>query len=149
MPFRLGESDRPKFGLDGWINYDVRAISVADLEELSERFDFDPADWPEALFGQLTLDQAGDPDAKPKAPRWRNRAIVWMLLRQNGVDISWNDAGSVAFYNISYQPPEPETTAEPGKGAASPASTASARSAASTTGRLGKSSTTRRSKSTP
>lgn len=131
MPFRLGDTDRAKFDLDDWLDYDVRRISVADLEELSERYDFDPTDWPDPLLGALTLEQAGDPDAKPKPPRWRNRAIVWMLLRQNGVQATWEQAGEAFFTEIMYRAPE---EAEVGKGE-SPPSTGSPPSGGSTTRR--------------
>lgn len=138
MPFRLGDTDRAKFALDDWLDYDVRRISVADLEELSERYDFDPTDWPDPLLGALTLEQAGDPDAKAKPPRWRNRAIVWMLLRQNGVQATWEQAGEAFFTEIMYRAPEVE--AEVGKGE-SPPSTDSRPSGGSTTRRSRSSST--------
>lgn len=144
MPFRLGETDRVKFGLDDWVDMSVRRISVADLEELSERFDFDPSDWPDPYVGVLTLEQAGDPDAKPKAPRWRPRAVVWMLLRQNGVPVTWDEAGSVAFLEIQYRP---EVEVDAGKGG-SPPSSGSPASGGSTTRRSRSSSTSTKPKST-
>jgi hypothetical protein len=101
---RLCDDDRKHFGLsDEWIDFDLRAISVGDLEWLSERFNFDPDDWPEPFQGQLTLEQAGDPDAKPKSPRWRNHAFAWMLLRQAGVDASWDEAGAVRLYLVQFR----------------------------------------------
>lgn len=94
MQIRLCDEDQRHFGCPEWIDFDLRNICVADLEELSERFGFDPDDWPEPLRGQLTLEQAGDPEAKPKPPRWRDRAIAWMALRQNGLPVSWDEAGA-------------------------------------------------------
>lgn len=94
MQLRLCDEDRRHFGCPEWIEFDLRNICVADLEELSERFGFDPDDWPDPLRGQLTLEQAGDPEAKPKPPRWRDRAIAWMALRQNGFPVSWDEAGA-------------------------------------------------------
>jgi hypothetical protein len=94
VKIRLCDEDRALFGCDEWLDpASVLAISINDLDELAGRFEFDPSDWPEPLFGQLTLDQAGVEGAKPKPPPWRSRAQVWMLLRQNGYDVSWEDVG--------------------------------------------------------
>lgn len=135
MEFQLCPEDRALFGCGEWLPCDIRAISVADLEELSERFAFDPEDWPEPFSGQLTLEQAGDPDAKPKPPRWRNRALIWMILRQNGCDVSWEDVGKARAYLIQArhdEVPELAPGKEPTEETPSPPS---------------ESSTTRRSKS--
>ena len=97
MAIRLCDKDRERFGCAEWLDWSPSAVSVADLEWLSDKFGFDPDDWPTPLVGELTLEQAGDPDAKPKPPRWRNRAWAWMLLRQNGHMVTWEEAGEVRF----------------------------------------------------
>lgn len=149
MPFRLGDKDRARYGLPEWIDYSPYSITLADIQELSERFDFDATDWPDPYLGQITLEQAGDPDAKAKPPKWRNWAWAWMLLRQNGVDASWADAGTVFFYEIQFKPADAAAPSdvEPGKDA-SPPSTASRSSGSSTTRRSSTSTASRKSKST-
>lgn len=130
MSIRLCDEDRERFGCEEWLDFDVRDISVADLGELSERFDFDPYDWPEPFFGALTLEQAGNPDAKPKPPRWQGQATVWMLLRQNGCDVSWDGAGAARIGRARSRPspgkddPEqdPSETSESSTTAPSPSS---------------------------
>lgn len=107
MAIRLCDGDRERFGCDEWLEFSPLAISVADMEELSDRFGFDPEDWPEPFIGQLTLEQAGNPDAKPKPPRWRNHAVAWMLLRQNGHDVSWEEAGAVRLHLAKGGDPPP------------------------------------------
>jgi hypothetical protein len=137
MRFRLCEEDRKRFGVAEWLTFDLRAISVADLEELSERCGFDPTDWPEPWLGQLTLEQAGDPDARPKPPRWHDRASAWMLLRQNGCAASWDDAGTVRMFLVDFRGDE-IAPASPGKGdtqeTPSPDSEASTTTPSSTSG---------------
>lgn len=99
MPrFSIPESDQREFGAPAVLDWNPLDITVEDLEELSERFGFDPSDWPVPLNGELTLEQAGDPDAVPKPPKWRNRALIWTTLRQNGIDVSWERAGKGHFY---------------------------------------------------
>jgi hypothetical protein len=99
----LCEEDQERFGAGEWLNFDLRNISVADMEFLSDKFGFDPADWPTPFMGELTLDQAGDPDAVPAAPRWQTRAMCWILLRQNGVRVTWDEAGEVHHMLMRYQ----------------------------------------------
>lgn len=127
MPrFSIPESDQKEFGAPDVLVWDPVDITVEDLEELSERFGFDPADWPIPLNGELTLEQAGDPDARPKPPKWRNRALVWMTLRQNGMDVSWQHAGKGHFYLWRRVPDEPVIQGkEPTEETHSPASAAS------------------------
>jgi len=106
---RLGDEDRQRFSMPEWCTFDLRNISLAELGELSERFGFDPNDWPDPWVGELTLDQAGDPDAKPIPPPWRNQALMWMVLRQNGADVSWDDAAQTRPLMATWEPdPEPE-----------------------------------------
>jgi hypothetical protein len=104
MGIRLCDADRERFGCEEWLDFDVRDVTVADLGELAERHGFDPYDWPEPFFGALTLDQAGDPDAKPRPPRWQGHAAVWMALRQNGCDVSWADAGTARIGRARSRP---------------------------------------------
>ncbi len=93
MKIRLCDKDRELFGCDEWLEWSVLDISINDLDELAGRFGFDVEDWPDPFYGQLTLEQAGVEGAKPKPPPWRPLAMVWMLLRQNGINVSWEDAG--------------------------------------------------------
>lgn len=118
MLYRLCDEDRERFGCAEWLPYSALNVNVADLEDLSERFDFDPSEWPTPLFGELTLEQAGDPDAKPVPPRWQMRAVVWQILRQNGHQISWEDAGlaHVGLMRVRREEgkdPEPSPGSEP------------------------------------
>lgn len=93
MKVRLCDKDRELFGCEEWLEWSPADISIDDLDELAGRFGFDPEEWPEPFFGQLTLEQAGDPEAKPKPPPWRSRAVIWMMLRQNGHPVSWEETG--------------------------------------------------------
>lgn len=118
MEYRLSDQDRERFGCAEWLPYSPYDISVADLEDLSDRFDFDPSEWPTPLFGELTLEQAGDPTAKPVPPRWQMRATVWQILRQNGHDVSWDDAGTVRIGHVTARriegkDPEPSPGSDP------------------------------------
>ena len=146
MRFQICEADQKRFGAPEWLEYDARDITVADLNYLSERFGFDPNDWPEPFQGQLTLEQAGDPDAQPKPPPWRNQAMCWMLLRQTGFPVSWDEAADMHFFRLRVDLPD-EVLAEMGKGPTTPARR-SAPSGASTTRRSGTSTASRRKKST-
>jgi hypothetical protein len=93
VKIRVCDEDRELFGCDEWLEFTPLNISLDALDELAQRFDFDPGEWPEPFYGQLTLEQAGVEGAKPKSPPWRARATVWMLLRQNGFPVSWEDVG--------------------------------------------------------
>jgi hypothetical protein len=115
MRFQISEADQKEFGAPEFLEFDLRAISAGDLEELSERHGFDPMDWPDPWIGELTLDMAGDPGAQPKPPPWRNRALAWMLLRQNGIDVSWEEAGKARVF-LMRRIPEPDEPS-PGKDA--------------------------------
>ncbi len=108
MKVRPCEADRQRFGLPEWCELDFRNVTVGEMTELANRFGFDQNDWPEVLQGQLTLEQAGNPDAVPKPPTWRNLLVAWLLLHQNGVDASWEDAGDVHMFLLEYDLPAPE-----------------------------------------
>ena len=116
MKVRPCEADRQRFNLPEWCEIDFRNVTVGEMTDLSTRFGFDQNDWPEVLQGQLTLEQAGDPDAVPKAPPWRNLLVAWLLLRQNGVEASWEDAEHVHMFLLEYDLPTPEPVASVGKG---------------------------------
>ncbi|HEX6872408.1 MAG TPA: hypothetical protein VF163_15030 [Micromonosporaceae bacterium] len=104
MQIRLCDTDRERFNVDEWLEFDPLDISVADLDELGARFGFDPFDdddpWPVPFYGSLTLEQAGNPDAKPKPPKWQRRAVAWMVLRQAGCDVSWEESGKVRIMRM-------------------------------------------------
>lgn len=107
--FRLCDEDRARFGCPEWIEFNLRAISMRDLAELSDRFGFDPMDWPDPFLGEITFEQAGDPEAKPKPPVWHLQATAWQMLRQAGCDVSWDDAGEVRLFLADREAdPEPE-----------------------------------------
>ena len=105
MRFQIGEADQKEFDAPEWLDFDLRAISAGDLEELSDRFGFDPMDWPDPWIGEIALEDAGD-GAVPKPPKWRNRALAWMLLRQNGIDVSWEEAGKARVFLMRRDPAE-------------------------------------------
>lgn len=116
MEFRLRDEDRERLGGPEWLPWSPMAVTINDLDELVDRFDFDPDDWPTPFFGELTLEQAGDPEAQPKSPRWQRRAAVWMALRQNGIDVSWDDVGTVRIFQVESRVGEPgkaDPTTEP------------------------------------
>jgi hypothetical protein len=110
LRFQLCEEDRTHFQAPEWLEFDPRNITVGELEELAARYGFDAMEWPAPFYGELTLEQAGDPDATPKPPPWRNRALAWMLLRQNGLDVSWEDSGAMHLF-LMVREPEPEVEA--------------------------------------
>jgi hypothetical protein len=112
MRLQVPDVDQKEFGTPEVLEFDLWSISVDDLDELSERFGFDPMDWPDPFVGEVTLDMAGDPDARPKPPKWRSRALVWMALRQNGFDVSWESAGKARAFRWS---PLPEPEVDRGK----------------------------------
>jgi hypothetical protein len=137
---QFGEKDRQRWDLPEWVEFDPRDIATADLEDLSERFAFDMRDWPTVLFGELTLEQAGDPDAVPAPPKWQTRALVWMALRQNGRMVSWDEAGEargtwLRFKSVGKAQSQSPDTSKP-----------SDEPASSTTRRSRSSSATRKSK---
>jgi len=135
------DADRERYGLPEWCELDLRNVTVGELTELSVRFEFNPSDWPEVLQGQLTLEQAGNPDAVPVPPAWRNSVVAWLLLRQNGLgDASIEDAADVHLFLLDYESAEPAVR---GKGRSLPAKK-SAPSAASTTRRSSTSTRSRR-----
>lgn len=136
LHYRLADADRERFGCAEWLPYSVLDITIDDLEELSDRFGFDPTEWPTPYLGELTLEQAGDPDAKPVPPRWQMRAAVWQILRQNGHDVSWDDVGTVRAGQVLVRREEGKDP-EPSPG-----------SATSTTPPSGSSSTSRKRTST-
>jgi len=100
---RFGDHDRERWGLAEWVEWDPMDVSIGDLTELSERFGFDPTDWPHVFYGEIPLEQAGSPDAQRKAPRWQYQAMAWMVLRQNGVDVSWDEAGTARVGRFRYR----------------------------------------------
>lgn len=111
MRLRLDEDDAKMLGCERILPLDLSAIAIADLDELSERFDFDPEDWPTPLVGEIAFADAGNPDAKPKKPRWQKQAAVWVAVRCSGVEITWEQAGRVQALKTMYLADE----VEPGK----------------------------------
>lgn len=144
MPYiSFGEKDRARWGLDEWLEFDPRDITIGDLQELSERFEFDHTDWPSPYFGEIPLEQAGSPDAQRVAPKWQIQATAWMCLRQNNIPVSWDEAGAIQAGWMRWRTGADEVES-PGKDD-SPGTT-SRRSAASTTPSSGTSSRRSRAK---
>lgn len=123
---KLSDADRQRFDCKEWLPVELADASITDVEELSDRFGFDPIDdWPEAMRGTISLEDAGQGEDKRKRPKWYMRALVWMALHQNGHDVSWDDAGLVQFLRLDFKSDDP---VEPGKGEAdgSPSETSDA-----------------------
>jgi len=98
----LGEKDRERWGCAEALELDLMDTSIADVSELSERFGFEPDDWPDAMIGDIPFEQAGSPDARPVQPRWQKHAAVWLALHQAGHDATWDDVGKVSFLRAGY-----------------------------------------------
>lgn len=124
MKVRLCDEDRVLFGCEEWLEpANAANISINDLDELAGRFGFEPDDWPEVLRGQLTLEQAGVEGAKPKPPSWRTRAQMWLLLRQNGHAVSWEDVGKAHPLLVTNDLADPSPGKDPAPSAPSATST--------------------------
>lgn len=102
MRLRLNEQDAERLGCEQVLTFETALVSVADVGELADRYDFDPYDWPHPLFGEIAFADAGNPDAKPKPPRWQQHAVVWLTLRQNGHAVSWDAAGTVSAMRLAF-----------------------------------------------
>lgn len=114
---RLCDEDRKRFGIDEeWVEFDPLDVSVNDLDMLAERYGFDPMDWPVPFRGELSFEQAGDPNAVPNPPPWQSRVGAWMLLRQAGKDVTLEEAGEVRWFKVRTRPSpgkEPDLSASP------------------------------------
>jgi hypothetical protein len=134
----FSEKDRARWGLDEWLEFHPADISIADLGELADLCGFDYTEWPEPFWGDIPLERAGNPDAERVAPKWRLQALAWMTMRQNGVKVSWDEAGTVQSGWIRWRDEKPDATT-PGKdesrGRRSRTSAASTTSRSSTSGR--------------
>lgn len=117
MILTLDAADAARFGCEPRLPFDMMDVTVADMAELSQRFDFEVEDWPYPLQGEIPLEQAGNPDAVVKPPPWQRWALVWMALRQNGCAVSWDDAGTVRLFRTRIERDDP-----PGKDGAAPTS---------------------------
>lgn len=120
--FRLGDADRERFGCPEWLPVDLTACTIAEVTELSDRFGFELEDWPDALFGEVPFEFAGEPDADKhrRKPRWWLSAYTWFGLHQAGIDASWDDVGKIAILQIGHRDdespgkaPAPEPEAPP------------------------------------
>lgn len=139
MPYiSLGEKDRARLGVvDEWLEFHPGDITIRDLGELADRFDFDHMDWPEPFFGEVPFDRAGGPDARPVAPRWQLQATVWMGLRQNNFPVSWDELGDVQAGWVRIRAEKPgessgkDDAATPARRSRKPASSTTRRSSTS------------------
>lgn len=106
MRLRLSEKDAERLGCEQILPFDTSEVSVGDVEELAERFGFDPYDWPQPFLGEIALENAGE-GAEPTPPKWQRRAVVWLALRQADRDVTWDVAGSVKVAGVAYLDDEP------------------------------------------
>lgn len=141
MPYiSLGDKDRERFNVEEWLEFHPVDISIADLDEISERFGFDYTEWPEPFWGEIPFEQAGNPEAERATPRWQIQAAAWMALRQNAATVSWEDAGTVRIGRMRWRNENPNDES-PGKdneatlAKASPTPDASTTTPSSTSGR--------------
>jgi len=132
MFLRFPDEDRERWNLPEWVDYSPSDITIADLEDLSERFDFELAEWPDVYFGQIPFEAAGQEDAKPVAPKWQARAALWMALHQGGAQVSWEDAGTVRLGRCQSrqdapgkEPETDETLSDPSDASTTPPSESS------------------------
>lgn len=112
MRLRLDPRDGQRLGCEQIITFTLVDVTVAEVAELAERFAFDPYDWPHPFLGEVAFEDAGNPDARPRTPRWQQQAVVWLTLRQAGVAASWEQAGTVRAQPLGFLADE----VEPGKG---------------------------------
>jgi hypothetical protein len=110
---RLDPRDAERLGCEPVIKFVMGDVTVAEVEELSDRFEFDPYDWPHPFLGEIAFEDAGNPDAKAKAPRWQQRAVVWLTLRQAGLEVSWEQAGGVRAQTLGFLVDEEEPGKDP------------------------------------
>lgn len=106
MRLRLSEKDATRLGCEQILPFDTSEVSVGDVEELAERFGFDPYDWPTPFLGEISLENAGE-GAQPIPPKWQRRAVVCLALRQAGHEVTWEQAGTVKVTGVAYLADEP------------------------------------------
>lgn len=111
MRIRLDPRDAERLGCEQILPFDLVDVTVADVEELATRFEFDPYDWPIPFIGEVAFADAGNPDAVPHRPPWQQRTVVWLALRQVGLVVTWEQAGSVRSQPLGFL----EDDVEPGK----------------------------------
>jgi hypothetical protein len=130
MYLRLSDTDRKAFGLDEeWMYWENGRFTNREAR-LLERPEPDgpgvgPEDWMEALRGEIVEvdgipqvdEETGEPIRKPSADTWD--AIVWLCLRRNGVEVTWQAFEYDRNY-LGYRPdhelePDEELEAESGK----------------------------------
>lgn len=113
MRLRLDPRDAERLGCEQVTQFVLGDVTVAEVEELAERFSFDPYDWPHPFLGEIAFEDAGNPDAKPRTPRWQQRAAVWLTLRQAGVEASWELAGTVRAQQLGFLSDEEDVGKDP------------------------------------
>lgn len=103
--YRLGEKDRERLGAHDWLPFDLLDATLDDITELSDRFGFELADWPNPFFGQVPLEAMGSADANDhrKAPSWQIHAGVWLALHAGGIPTTWDEVGRLAILRIEYR----------------------------------------------
>ena len=94
--YRLGDADRERLGGPEWLPFELMDVTLGQVTELSDRFGFELEDWPDVLTGT---------EAR-KAPKWRLQCLVWLALYQSGVNVPWEDAGTVAALRVTFRADE-------------------------------------------
>lgn len=115
--YRFGDKDRERLGCPEWLPFDLLDASLADVTELAERFGFSIAEWPDPILGPVDMATVGVEGQLParKHPEWSTQATVWLILRTNGCQVTWDDAARVAFMRLEYRSDETPAKAR-GKG---------------------------------
>ncbi len=123
MRLRIADQDAARLGCEPELEFSIVDITTKDLFELVDRYGFEAEDWPTPLLGEVAFEDAGNPDAPRRSPRWQRSVFAWMALHQNGHDVSWDDVDSLAYFRIKLvagdetEPgkdnPEPEASTTP------------------------------------
>lgn len=112
LQVRLGDKDRAEFGCDEWLGLDWMDVTVEELETVCAETGIDTADWPEVMVPKIPFEDVGKPDAKERQPAWFARVVVWLALRQSGLDVTWAQAGKVRVTQIKMRSVEPPKDGE-------------------------------------
>jgi hypothetical protein len=119
---RLGDRDRERLGCPEWLDFDYTGATIEDIEAICDATGIDFDEWPSCLLPAVRFEDMEKPEAKPRTPAWRNRCLVFLALRQNGIESTWADAGKVRWREIMTRVP---TVEEPPKGEDGPGPSAS------------------------
>lgn len=104
MRLRISDADAARLGVEAEMPLSMVDIPTRDLFWLADRFDFEPEDWPTPIIGEVAFEDAGNPDAKPKVPRWQRTGFAWIALNQAGRPTTWEEAETLAYFRIQLVP---------------------------------------------